>query len=217
MKYNYVIFDLDGTLLDTSEGIMNGVSYTANVLQIPELTIDQKKSFIGPPLVNSFIREFNLNENEAKKAVGIYRERYRIKGLYEAKQYTNIKSILKSLTDKGYKTAVATLKRDDLANEIIRHFNLSQYFDLIKGIDEHDTYSKADIILMCLKEIKENDLSKVVLIGDSSYDAEGAAEVGIDFIAVTYGFGYKNKQEANQNKNVFVAESVDNIREYLNV
>ncbi|WP_088041601.1 HAD hydrolase-like protein [Bacillus sp. EAC] len=217
MKYSTVIFDLDGTLLDTSEGIMVGANYTASKMGVPELTSEQQKSFIGPSPYHSFMRECGFTESKAREAVEIYRQRYKEKGLYEAKHYEFIQDLLGSLKEKEYKTAVATLKRDDLAKEILGNFELSLYFDSINGIDEMDTLSKSDIILMCLNDLQEKDLSKVVLIGDSVHDALGAEQVGIDFIAVTYGYGFKNKEEVNTTNNVFIADSVEEIIKYLNL
>lgn len=217
MKYSTVIFDLDGTLLDTSKGIMLGASATANKMGAPELTIDQQKSFIGPPLMDSFIRECGFSVNEARKAVELYRQRYNEKGLYEATHYHQIKEILISLKEKRCKTAVATLKMDDFAKEILKHFGLAQYFNSINGIDDKDTHSKSDIISMCLKEMEQNDSSKAVMIGDSIYDAIGAEQLDVDFIAVTYGYGFKNKEEASKSKNVFIAESVNDIITFLDL
>jgi phosphoglycolate phosphatase len=215
MKYSTVIFDLDGTLLDTSEGIMAGARYTASKMGSLELSIEQQKSFIGPPVMDSFIRECGLTSSDARKAVEIYRQRYKEQGLYEAKQYEQVKELLITLKEKEMKTGVATLKRDDFAKSILRHFELSSYLDCIVGIDDQDTHSKSDIILMCLKELKESNFSKVVLIGDSTFDAIGAEQVGIDFIAVTYGYGFKNKQEANNVKNIFIAQNVADLINYL--
>jgi phosphoglycolate phosphatase len=217
MKYSTVIFDLDGTLLDTSEGIMSCTRYTAEKLGIEQLTIEQQKSFIGPPIIDSFMRECGLSINKAKEAVEIYRQYYKEKGLFKAKNYNGIKELLLSIRRENCKTAVATLKRDDFAKEILAHFGLYDYFNVIKGIDEEDIHSKTDILLMCLKELEQEDLSKVLLIGDSVYDAIGAEQIGIDFICVTYGYGYKNKKEANESRNVFVAEKVDDIISFLNI
>ncbi|NHC43554.1 HAD hydrolase-like protein [Bacillus sp. MM2020_1] len=215
MKYSTIIFDLDGTLLDTSEGIMAGASYTANKMGLLDLSTEQQKSFIGPPVMDSFIRECGFTVNQARQAVEIYRQRYKEKGLYEAKHYNQVKELLITLKKEEYKTGVATLKRDDFAKSILKHFELSNYLDCIKGIDDQDIHSKSDIIKMCLKELNEEDLSNVVLIGDSIYDAMGADQVGIDFIAVTYGYGYKDKQEADKVRNVLVAENVIDIINYL--
>lgn len=217
MKYSTVIFDLDGTLLDTSEGIMVGASYTANKMGGPNLTITQQKSFIGPSPFYSFIRECGYNESEAREAVEIYRERYKEKGQFEAKHYEFIHELLVTLKEKEYKTAVATLKRDDLAKEILLNFELKSYFDSINGIDEMDTLSKADIIQMCLNDLQQNDLSEVVLIGDSIHDAVGAEHAGVDFIAVTYGYGFKSKEEVIDSKNVFIAENVKDIIKFLDL
>ncbi|MFD2442773.1 HAD hydrolase-like protein [Bacillus sp. CGMCC 1.16607] len=215
MKYSTIIFDLDGTLLDTSEGIMLGASYTVRRMGAAELTIDQLKSFIGPPLLDSFIRECGFIEKEARTAVELYRERYKEKGIYEAKHYDRIKELLVAIKEMKGKTAVATLKLDAFAKEMINHFELLPYFDSINGIDHRDVHSKADIISICLKELDQQDASKVVMIGDSIYDAIGAEQMGIDFIAVTYGYGFKNKEEASQSKHVFIAETVDEIRAFL--
>jgi phosphoglycolate phosphatase len=217
MKYSTIIFDLDGTLLDTSKGIMNGANYTVNKLGLPKLTIDQQRSFIGPPLIDSFMRECGLAESTARNAVEIYRQRYNEKGLYEASHYQGIKDVLAELKENNFKLAVATLKRDDFAKQILSNFEISVFFDVIKGIDEKDAHSKADILLMCLNELEQTDLSKVLLIGDSIYDALGADQVGIDFMAVTYGYGFKNKNDANEIKNIYIAEKVNDILEYLNL
>lgn len=217
MKYSTVIFDLDGTLLDTSEGIMKGACFTASIMGAPDLTLDQQKSFIGPPIIDSFIRECNFTTSMAKEAVEIYRQRYKEKGIYEAKNYNLVKELLMALKEENVLTAVATLKRDDFSKEILKHFGLSECFNVIKGIDERDTHSKSDIILMCLKELEQDDLSKVVLIGDSIYDAIGAEQVGIDFIAVTYGYGFNDKSDAQDCTNVFIAEKIEEIYKYLNL
>jgi len=215
MKYSTIIFDLDGTLLDTSEGIMTGASYTANKMGADQLTIEQQKSFIGPPIMDSFIRQCGFSTTLAREAVEIYRQRYAEKGLYEAKHYNEMKELLVSLKNMKCQTAVATLKRDDFAKKIVDYFELSSYLDTIFGIDEQDTHSKSDIIRLCLKELGENDLSKVVMIGDSIFDAIGAEEVGIDFIAVTYGYGFKDSEDASRCRNVFIAEDVKEILKYL--
>ncbi|WP_066314098.1 HAD hydrolase-like protein [Bacillus sp. FJAT-29814] len=217
MKYSMVIFDLDGTLLDTSQGIMLGASFTAKKMGAPELSPDKQKSFIGPPLLDSFIRECGLSENEARTAVEIYRKRYKEKGLYEAKHYGQIEELLVYLKKANYQTAVATLKMDAFAKEILNHFGLEQYFDSIKGIDEKDTHSKSDIISMCLKELDQGNPAKAVMIGDSIYDAIGAEQLGMDFIAVTYGYGFQTKEEACKSKNVFIAESVRDIITFFEV
>lgn len=215
MKYSTIIFDLDGTLLDTAEGIMIGANHTAILMGAPELTVQQQRRFIGPPPAESFMRECGFNEEVAREAVKIYRSRYKEKGKFEAKHYSNIKELLVSLKEKNCTTAVATLKRDDLAKEILENFELNKHFDAIFGVDDADTLSKSDLILKCLEEIGQNDLSKVVLIGDSMHDAIGAEKVGIDFIAVTYGYGFESKVDAGKCKNVYVTESVEELFDFF--
>ncbi|PEL07017.1 HAD hydrolase-like protein [Bacillus sp. AFS017336] len=215
MKYSTIIFDLDGTLLDTAEGIMIGANYTAIQMGASELTVKQQKNFIGPPPIKSFMNECGFTEEQAREAVKIYRNRYKEKGKFEAKHYRFIEELLTALKEKSYTTAVATLKRDDLAKEILKNFELSAYFDSIIGVDDADTLNKSDLIIMCLNELGQNDLSKVVMIGDSIHDANGAKEVGIDFIAVTYGYGFKNKVDVLQCKHVYISESAEDLIDFF--
>ncbi|MEH7226503.1 HAD hydrolase-like protein [Bacillus sp. JJ1566] len=217
MKYSTVIFDLDGTLLDTSKGIITCARYTADKMGFPDLTNNQQRNFIGPPILDSFMREYGISESKARDVVEIYRKRYKEIGLYEASHYDRVIGLLTILKDNKCKLAVATLKRDDFAKEILRHYELSGFFNFIKGIDAKDTLSKSDILLMCLKELEQTDLSKVILIGDSIYDSIGAEQIGIDFLAVTYGYGFRNKNDANKSRNVFIAENADDILNYFNL
>ncbi|MDF2986005.1 MAG: haloacid dehalogenase superfamily [Eubacterium sp.] len=215
MRYETVLFDLDGTLLDTSEGIVKGVEHTLKLMGLPLLSSEQCKTFIGPPVLNSFIRECSMSEAAARSAVEIYRKRYKEKGLYQSKKYKNIKQLLVNLKKNNCKISIATLKREDFAKTIMNHFGLFSYFDSIRGIDQNDSLTKKDIIVSCLEDLKQIDYSKAVFIGDSEYDAEGAREAGIDFIPVTYGFGFKNEVEADRYSNVFIAKNPKSLSDYL--
>jgi phosphoglycolate phosphatase len=215
MIYSTVIFDLDGTLLDTSEGIINCVSYTIDYLDLPSLTIEQKKSFIGPPLLHSYMRECGLTEQQARDAVEVYRDRYEKKGVYQAKLYENIKPLLARLKRQNIKTGVATLKRHDLAIQILEHFDLKKYLDAIKGIDDKDSLSKADILNSCMKDLEITDFTKAVLIGDSKHDEIGADEIGIDFIAVRYGFGFQDDEDLENLRTVFKAMDVNQLTNFF--
>ena len=128
--------------------------------------------------------------------------------------YDGIPKLLNDLKDSGFKLYVATLKRQDLAEKILEHFQISQYFDLIVGINNAESLSKADMINIILSGI-DNDKKSTILIGDSEFDAIGAAEAGIDCLAVTYGFGFKSENDIKNNKIKYIAESICDIRDFL--
>jgi len=191
MQYDIVIFDLDGTLLDTSPGIFNCIRHTESKMGLPPL--DQKKYelFLGPPLFESYKRIYGLGEKEAMAAVRCYREYGSSKGIYEAAVFEGIEDCLQAIKTKGMKLAVATLKSQVLAEKSLKYFSLHHYFDAIVGMDRTESLTKADIIRMALERIGQARSEKAVMVGDSEYDAVGAAEAGVDFIWVTYGFGCK--------------------------
>lgn len=214
-KYNTIIFDMDGTLLDTSEGIIKCYNYTARKMGVNELPNDRFRYIIGSPLLYGFQEHYGLDEDKAKVAVEIYRERYKEKGIYEACIYEGIEELLKWLKDNSFKVGIATLKLDSFAKKMIEHFNLGEYFQVIQGIDEKDHLTKSQMVNICLKELQVEDKSKAILIGDSLYDAIGAKESGIDFIGVTYGWGFKNLEDVNKHNNILSAESPYQIIDFL--
>ncbi|MGI6704946.1 MAG: HAD hydrolase-like protein [Clostridia bacterium] len=191
MQYDIAIFDLDGTLLDTSPGIFNCIRHTEAEMGLPPL--DQKKYelFLGPPLFESYKRIYGLGEKEAMAAVRCYREYGSSKGIYEAAVFEGIEDCLQAIKAKGMKLAVATLKSQVLAEKSLQYFSLHHYFDAIVGMNRAESLTKADTIRIALEKVERKKSEKVVMIGDSEYDATGAAEAGVDFIWVTYGFGFK--------------------------
>ncbi len=192
INYNTVLFDLDGTLLDTSEGIINSIIYTEKHVPLPAISQEQRNRFIGPPLLASFMRAYHLEEKDALYAVEIYRERYQQKGAMEACVYNGLFELLNDLRLSGRKLAVATLKLEEYAGKVLKHFGLESYFDCVVGSDLMGKKTKADIVRRCLEQMDCHDLSSAVLIGDSQYDMDGALESGIQFIGVTYGFGFSS-------------------------
>lgn len=187
--YQSIIFDLDGTLLDTSEGILNSIDYAVNILKLPIPTLEEKYKFIGPPVCDSFINILQLNEELAKEATILYRQRYAEKGKYESKTYDGILDLLKQLNAKGFKLGIATLKGEVIANEILKYFNLKKYFGAIYGQNSNDTRNKADTIQLSLDKL-DISANNALMVGDSMHDYNGSNIVGIDFCAVTYGFGF---------------------------
>ncbi len=185
-KLKCVVFDLDGTLVDTSPGIIDSVKYSVKMMNYPKLSQDQLLSFIGPSLKSSFIRCCGCNSIEADKLTDMYRKHYRDGSLLNAKPYDGSIELCKELTNEGIRIAVATSKPQEFAEQILYHFGFEHYISVIHGADMKGKLTKTDLIRMCVKEYA---LSTCVMVGDTEYDAEGSEKAGIPFIAVNYGFG----------------------------
>ena len=139
--YKTVLFDLDGTLLDTSEGILGAVKYAQQQMNLPSLPDSRLREFIGPPPVESYKRIFGVDEAIAQQAAFFHRKYGSEHGLFEAQHYPGISELLQNLKNSGRFLGVATLKREDTAQKILAHFNLKQYFDVIAGIDTKEQLS----------------------------------------------------------------------------
>lgn len=211
-KYNCILFDLDGTLLDTSRGVLKSIDYTIHELGLPEITEEVKRSFIGPPIQDSFRNTFSLNDEMTAKAASTFRNVYKDIFLLEADPYEGMYDFLKELKLRGIKTAVATYKREDYTLKLLDALDISKYFDIIKGSDMEGKLTKADIVQFCVDGLSA-DKSDIVLIGDSANDEKGAQARGIDFIGVTFGFGYKSKKDVKQA--VCVVDTVEELRKYI--
>lgn len=185
------IFDLDGTLLDTSEGILYCYKNAAESIGLTEKTVQQKSIVIGGPLSDGFRTLYNIeSDNQLNEAIKAYKELYKQVGTKKFKVYDGIENLLQTLKNQDFKLAVATLKLEEYAVRMLSSIGMDVYFDKIIGWDGGNKCSKAEILHKVLSELKINP-SDAVLVGDSVYDEEGARTVGIDFIGVCYGFGYK--------------------------
>lgn len=195
--YKYILFDLDGTLTDSKEGITKSVQYALSKLGISITDLDSLEKFIGPPLKDSFMEYYNFSDTKADEAVKYYREYFSERGLFENKVYPGVEAMLKQLKETGLHLIVATSKPTVFSEKILGHFNLSKYFDAIVGSTLDGSRSKkADVIQFALEEHKiKND--EAIMIGDREQDILGAAENGLKSIGVTYGFGsYEELEKA---------------------
>ena len=183
-----VIFDLDGTLLDTSPGITESVRYAAEKLGYPALSEDQLLSFIGPPLKDSFMRCYGSGESQAEALTAAYREHYREGALLNAKPYAGIPELLTELERRGIYSAVATSKPQVFSEQILRHFGLDRLFRVIHGADLEGKLKKADLIRLSVADTAVS-YDQCVMVGDTEHDAKGAKDTGVPFIGVSYGFG----------------------------
>ena len=212
--YNTVLFDLDGTLTDPGEGITNSVAYALKKLGILIQDKTQLYSFIGPPLIDSFMKYYNMNRKKGQLAVEYYREYFRDKGIFENKVYDDIPQLLSEIQNSGRKIALATSKPEEFAKRILNHFNLTQYFDFIGGATMDETRSKkADVIRHTLENLNIIDKSKVVMVGDRHHDINGANQNGLDSIGVLYGYG--NRTELENAGATYIAKKVNDIINFL--
>lgn len=192
MKYSTVLWDIDGTLLNTLDSLVSSYRYTIDKLALEERSDEEIASYIGPTPQTIFQTHFNMDKISAQKASDIFRENYKNKNLYNAKVYNGIYEVLETLKRSNINQAVATNKRQDYAIEICRYFKIDQYCNPIIGSDNQNTLTKKDIVKQCLEYLQVEASHRVVLIGDTNGDKTAAEQVGIDFIGVNYGFGFKN-------------------------
>ena len=200
-KYDLIIFDLDGTLLNTKEGIVSSVKYTIEKMGYKEISDKEIDSFIGPPIQDSFAREYGISGDELQVVATTFRDRYKYHDLYKAEVYEGIVDVLSEIKKRGMLLAVATYKREDYAKMILKHFNIDGFFDVIHGADHENILKKSDIVRMCVEETGIRDKERVLLIGDTENDEKGAKAIGVNFLGVLYGFGYReetNRSDANE-------------------
>lgn len=189
-EYHTLLFDLDGTITDSSEGITNSVMYALKKFKIEETDREKLYPFIGPPLSDSFQKYYQFSEEKALEAIFCYREYYADKGIYENRVYEGLEETLKGLKKAGKRLIVATSKPEVYARKIMDYFELTPYFDYIAGMElDGGRGSKAEVIEYALDTCKIKDKTKVLMVGDRRHDVEGAHQAGIDCLGVLYGFG----------------------------
>jgi phosphoglycolate phosphatase len=196
MRYEYLLFDLDGTLTDPGIGITNSVMHALKKFGIEVSDRSELYKFIGPPLYDSFENFYGFTKEEAKTAIDFYREYYEDKGIFQNLVYDGIENLLKELKDSSKTLIVATSKPEVFAKKILEHFKIEKYFTYIAGSNLDETRSRKDeVIRYALESCKIKDLSKVIMIGDREYDIKGAKAVGIDSMGVLFGYGNRDELE----------------------
>lgn len=187
MSEKSLLFDLDGTLTDSGEGIINCARYTFEQMGYPVPRREEMGVFVGPPLWQTFVR-FGIPKERSDEAVEIFRSRYIPIGKFENTPYPGIRETLENLRKSGWKLYVATSKPEVTAVEILEHFDLAKYFTRICGADMgHDRENKSDVIAYLLAQDAQEGTR--IMIGDTKYDVLGAAQHGIPTIGVSWGYG----------------------------
>lgn len=207
-----IFYDLDGTLVNSEEGIFNSVKYVISSFNLPNIPENQLRRFIGPPLHYSFKKYFDFDDVYTDKCVAKYREYYKKKGIFECKLYDGIEDMLTALTD-NFNLFVTTSKPIHYANQVIDKFGVRKYFKEIFGTPfDSLAYTKSDVINSAISTYNL-DKKDCVLIGDTSFDGEGAKLSEIDFIGVTYGFG--TVEELNEyNPSILLKTPYDIIKHF---
>lgn len=197
MSYQTILFDLDGTLTDPAEGITKSVAHALRHFGIEVKNLTELYPFIGPPLKSSFQNYYNFDEETAFHAIRLYRERFSSIGWKENVPYDGIRDLLQALVQSGKHLLVATSKPELFAKQILEHFGLAEYFEVICGapMDAKTHSTKATVIQDALRRGAVTNLTDVVMIGDREHDVIGAHENGIAAIGVLYGYGDRLEHE----------------------
>lgn len=213
-KYQYLLFDLDGTLTEPKVGITKSVAYALEYYGIHVEDLDSLCPFIGPPLKESFMKYYGFDDAKAEEAVEKYREYFRPHGVYENEVYTGVPEMLKELHAMGKTLVLATSKPTVFAKIILEHFGLAPYFSVVVGSELDGTRVNKDEVVECaLEEAGITDKSKAVMIGDRQHDIMGGKKNGLDAIGVLYGHGSYEELMA-QGADIIV-ESVEELTKLL--
>ena len=189
-KYDYIAFDLDGTLTDPEVGLVKGFMYAFDRVGIKYDDPKALRRYIGPPLHEEWKREYGFTEEETARAIAIFREYYDQHGWAENRVYEGIVELLEALKAMGKTIVLATSKPENTARRIMSLFGLDKYFDFCGGASTSSTRDKKwEVLEYSLLSVGATDRSRCILIGDRKYDAEGASIYGIDSIGVLWGHG----------------------------
>lgn len=228
--YEYILFDLDGTLTDPKPGITACVQYALHKMGIEEPDLDKLEPFIGPPLLDSFHEFYGFDEEQGQQAIAYYRERFGVTGLFENEVYPGIGQLLEALKAAGKKLAVASSKPGVFVKRILEYFGLCTYFDVVVGSELDGTRAKKEEVveealyrllpeelfqdIMRRKGIEpERKYDTVVMVGDRRFDVEGAKEFHIASVGVNYG--YAAPGELSSAGADVIVETVAELREVL--
>ena len=213
-KYGVILFDLDGTITDSGVGVTKSVMYALAKYGITVSDPSELFRFIGPPLIDSFMKFYGFSHSQAVEATDFYREYYRETGIWENTVYDGIPEILKELSERGKRVIVATSKPEVFAVKILEHQNIAKYFEFIAGANMDETRTQKDeVIKYALETCGIADMSDVVMVGDTKFDVIGANKFGMDSIGVLFGYGSQEEMEAEGV--TYICETAEDLRNLL--
>ncbi len=212
MTKKAIFFDLDGTLTDSGEGIINCATLALEHFGLPVPSREEMRVFVGPPLDQTFIK-YGIPADKTDEAIKVFRSRYTTVGKFENFPYPGVADMLQSLKEQGHRLFVATSKPEILANEVLRHFELDGFFEKIAGATLDGSRShKADVITYLLG--MTGDVGQTLMVGDTAFDVIGAAAHGISTIGVSWGYG--TVEDMEKAGAVAIANSMAELVELIN-
>lgn len=192
MKYKYILFDLDGTIAESANGIRHSLERMLAELSVVGVDLSDYTKYIGPPLYDTLRGLCGLPEEKVEKGYDLYRHYYDTEGRAMNKPYDGIREVLCTLRESGAKLAVCSSKLETTAEIVMDDIGMTEYFDKICGSNREGTRKdKRDLIPYAIEQLggSHDEKSSAVMLGDTWYDAKGAFECGVDFIACSYGYG----------------------------
>lgn len=214
-RYSYVVFDLDGTLMDTYPGVVVSFTKTEQELGLRHLSDNELRSVIGPALEDSFYRLYGLEGEDNQRALDVFNRLYAtLEGAGNSPFYPGVLEMLKELKARGCKLSIATMKPWMFTRICLEAKGVSDLFDSVACYQDNSGVSKAELILQTLKEMGGSP-EEAIMLGDTAGDGRGAADSGLDFAAVTWGFGFKSKEDLGEISHVICADKVEELRSFL--
>jgi len=193
MRFQNILFDLDGTLTESHEGITKSIQYALRKFGIEEENLQNLIHYIGPPLQETFMKHYSFDAEKAYLGEVYFREYFDETGIFENKLYLGVAEMLAELHGKGRKIALATAKPERHAKRILAHFNIEQYFTLIGGVNEEAQRLNKKAVIAYALDTLNSPIQETVMVGDHEHDILGAHSNGIPAIAVGYGYGRWNE------------------------
>ena len=206
-----IFFDLDGTLTDSGEGIINCAAFALETLGLDVPDRVTMRCFVGPPLRDTFMK-FGVREDQTEEAIRIYRSRYLPIGKYENKPYPGVIELLERLRSEGHHLYVATSKPESTAMDVMNHFDIAKYFTLICGATMDGSREEKSQVIAYLLSLIDSP-SQAIMVGDTAFDVTGAAAHGIPTIGVSWGYG--SVEDMERSGAIGIAHTMDELYEML--
>lgn len=219
MVYQYVLFDLDGTLTDPKEGITKSVQHALKSFGMEEPDLDKLEPFIGPPLRDSFREFYGIDGEDTERAVAVFRERFETQGINENQIYPGMAELLHKLKAQGVMLAIASSKPQEFVHIVLRNFGIEDCFSVIVGCEKDGTRdTKIEVLSESLSQLKKKAgrrfrPDKALMVGDRKFDVDAARQLGIASAAVTYGYAPEGELESCAPD--YMADSVEQLEEII--
>lgn len=212
-KYDAVLFDFDGTVADTGVGIFNSIQYAVECVGHAPLSNEVLRTFIGPPVFDSFRRELGLNDKECEFAVAKYREKYSESGIYQLEMYNGMRELLTELKANNIRIGIASSKPESFILRLLDIIEIREYVDYVSCPAADKANREKFELINSSADFFGIEKSRILMVGDRLFDINGANIAGVDSIGVTFGYG--SKKELENAGATYIASSVDEIRDII--